>query len=384
MSSRLIPVVLLVGCAHGSSVTVSSSSEFTRIAPGKTYEGTEERVDTRTLPFVGPTKFRFFGQAGQRVRFKYFTKTSEGFARSLKLTLLSDSSEVPLKGDETDEYELGSGVLPVDGDYELECYTGVVGSNATADFKLEFTADTTKPVLAIKENQTIKGELTADDRTDLGTGVPTDLYRFDPSGEPRRMAFVTKAEGTKLHVAVLGIDEGKFPDLEDDKWGSSSEEAHVTYVPRGALIKISGNSDKPLGPYELTVLDGRQYQISRFTLVRLGGEAEAEIAADSDSLFRIHGKVGQIYELTANSADTDLVLIVTNAESDPTKLLVAGDDNSGGGTNPRLRFTLPDEQDWMLMVRNKSKTPGHFKLTFDAANLTQEGPKTQSPQLIRR
>jgi hypothetical protein len=126
------------------------------------------------------------------------------------------------------------------------------------------------------------------------------------------------------------------------------------------------------------------YQLSRFTPVRLGGEVEAEIAADSDALFRIHGKVGQVYELSANSADTDLVLIVTNAESDPTKLLVAGDDNSGGGTNPRLRLTLPDEQDWMLMVRNKSKNPGRFKLVFDAANLTQEGPKPQSPQLIRR
>ncbi len=112
-------------------------------------------------------------------------------------------------------------------------------------------------------------------------------------------------------------------------------------------------------------------QTGEFPTIPVEGSVSGRLSADGPALrnrgpfvaYRVEGLAGERFQADLRSSDFDAYLTLARLVGGVTDLL-AEDDDGGEGTDARLRFTLPEEGSYLLLVQSFGTGTGAYSLSL--------------------
>ena len=221
----------------------------------------------------------------------------------------------------------------------------------------------------------VQGQLTPEDEK-----LPDDTY-YDAylllgwEGETVRLRLSSAAMDTFL---ILADAEGNWLATDDDSGGGTDSYLEYTLSSTGAY-RVLANTVFPeeTGPYTLVWEAGLPEPSSFVELapgVSIGGEfTEDDLKLEDGTYFDVHffeGREGQVVRLRLTSADVDAYLILYDTDGN----WLASDDDSGGGTDALIVFTLPADGVYMVLANTVFEgETGRYTLTWEEAESLEPG-----------
>lgn len=237
---------------------------------------------------------------------------------------------------------------------------------------------------AIRLGSEASGEIDARDPVD--EDGPSGAYSFDAWGfrarEGERFAITLESDDFDPIVRVGRTGRGgSFEELaQNDDSGSGGLDSYLVFTAPSDgeyLIRAAPLDGTASGDYTLGLAEGPPPLISRAIAI---GDTVTGALAPSDGgnqsgqradSYSFTGTAGQRVVATLSSAafDAYLDLFLENDESAGGRYLVASDDDGAGeGTNSRLTYTFPADDQFTLEVRGfTGNAEGAYTLTLEAA-----------------
>ena len=299
----------------------------------------------------------FDGKAGQTVAIGMKASTFDSFLILREVGEAHDLASDDDSGGGRDA--LLRYVLPSDGRYEIRA--NAVAQDGRGVYSLSFAeradvaADAGLPdAIPIRMGQTLSGRLT--DTSPLHDDLtPYQAYRF--RGERgQRVQVDMKSKDFDAYLVVRRA--GSTIDVVDNDDGGGGTDARVIYtLPATGDYEIRANSvdNKARGAFTVSLTPGPPRPPVNVHHLSLGQAVRGELhlggsVSSDETLFdawRFMGQAHQRVIITVLSNDFDaFVSIHRPGEERP----LATDDDSAGGTDAELSFTLPDAGEYEIRV----------------------------------
>jgi hypothetical protein len=253
--------------------------------------------------------------------------------------------------------------LPEDGEYVIRANS--VGSGETGPYTLEVRerqAPAPAREQAIRIGGNVSGELSETDAELEDEEILYDLYSLQGRRGQRIQVDMQAEYDTYLDLGRMQGGSWQSIKADDDGGDGTNARLRITLPDDGAyLIRARSFSEGATGAYTLAVRELPAPTPARAQAARLGETVRGSLAENDAvledeeihyDLFTLRGREGQrlVVEMSSDSFDTYLDLGRMN---DGTwESLRTDDDGMGQGTNSRLRFTLPEEGEYMIRARS--------------------------------
>jgi hypothetical protein len=238
-----------------------------------------------------------------------------------------------------------------------------------------------------KANETTSGQLTRSDATLADDGSYVDYHTFNGRRGDRVVITMESSDfDTYLMIGFGRRDALERLATDDDGGGGTNSRITIT-LPQDGQYTILANSYEPgaTGNYTLRIetpgAGGGTNSGNNNGGGGAGPTAARTIAPntpvqgtlrttdetlDDGSYFHpwiFQGRAGEIVEVTMTSTDFDAFVLL--AIGTPGSLdMIANDDDGGGGTNSRLRFTLPEDGVYTILANSYEVATGSYTLTM--------------------
>ena len=234
-----------------------------------------------------------------------------------------------------------------------------------------FTIVVTKPCdarIPLPYGSSVTEEIEALD-CQLKNGSFVDLYTAATTTQ--RVMRVTESSTQVDPFVTVYSTAGEVLAYHDDISTQNLNSALSFLAPAGTYLLAAGSQDAlDLGTYTLTAQDDADAGGCQWVWVMRGVSAAARAITPNDCAYNnehwdtypIVLKAGQTLTVTANSTAFDGRLELYKEESFGS-YRVAQDDNSAGGTDPRLTFTPTETDLYYIYLYAKSGGTGAYTLT---------------------
>lgn len=292
----------------------------------------------------------FTGATGEDIVLRLDSDDFDAF-----LFLLDDKEEQLATDDDSggDLNALIRYTLPYSGTYHVWVNTWAPGDGGT----YSLTLDTAKPFAsddypAVAYGDRIVGALSARSER-LDDGSFADGYRFDGEADDVIDAYLV-SDGFDAYLILLE-DTGEWLQFDDDSGGNLNARLRqkLPYTGTYVLMATSWGSDE-VGDYVLELNLVEPVDMSGYAVLEPGVAATGMLGAwselhDDDTYvdyYRFTGHEGDRIVVSLQSADFDSYLFLI----DDTGHVLESDDDSGGGGDALLRFELPYDGEYGVLV----------------------------------
>lgn len=257
--------------------------------------------------------------------------------------------------------------LPLDG-----LYTVVATSYGleTGPYQVLVREDHPQPIVfeRLVPGRPTHGALTETDgrRTDSRY---VDGYRFQAEAGTRIHLTLTSATFDTYLMLLSPLGEVML--VNDDQQAGGTDSELAVDLPYTGEYRVIATSYQPATGDYVVELETVEQRPIRDREIAIGRPVEGELEADDGTWrprgtyadgYRFEGRGSQrlVIDMTSTLIDTFLVLL------GPDGLVVASNDDSGGGTDSRIAIALPRDGDYRLIATSYRTATGPYLLTVVA------------------
>ncbi|WP_339872902.1 pre-peptidase C-terminal domain-containing protein [uncultured Brevundimonas sp.] len=371
-------IILFAGSALAVMVSPVPALAQQPLRLGSEVTGTLREGDDRLDSGEYRDLYEFRGRAGQQIGLRL---TSDDFDPYLMVRGPGDFSEDNDDASESDRGALLNLRLPADGAYSISATSYQGGEQGTYRLSLIGGAiavprtDVTQPTGGVLGTGSTRGELARGDQTLTG-GEFVDRYTL-PVRRGQRYELTLRAEGFDPYLLVRGPG-GLSEDNDDDPARRGTRDSRIRFTAPAdgeATVAATSYAAGETGPYVLS-LDGRGSRPPvaqagpEVETLRLGETREGWLSPSDRSLesgeytnsFVFEGRRGQRLDLRLASGDFDPYLAISGPED-----FSAFNDDADGGTDSRLRVTLPVDGPYLITATSyAARETGAYRLSVRA------------------
>lgn len=351
------------------------------IRVGQSVDGELSSRDPETDDGLPYDAFSFRARQGDRLA---AALDSEAFDPVLRLGRMVDGAFVQLaENDDGADSGLNSRLLftaPENGEYLIR----VTPLNPTDAGAYSLSLQEGPPAAAAQSiaiGATVEGELTeADGKSESGS--PADAWRFEGrEGQRVRIDMTSSDFDTYLEL----FDENRVSLEQDDDGGAEGTDSRLTFTlpTTGAYVIEARAFAEATGAYSLSIAEVEPDRLPESiafgaTLQGEIGEGDPRDGEDRGyDAFTFSGVEGQRIQAIMRSGDFDSLLQIGRAGGEFTHL-AEDDDGLMEGTDSRLRFTLPEDGDYIL----RALPYGSDGEGLYALELTDRGPQPRPGSIL--
>lgn len=242
-------------------------------------------------------------------------------------------------------------------------------------------------VTPIRVGQTVNGTLVASGEPVLDRGR-FDAYRIDLN-EGDRLVVSAQSDEFDTYL-IVGRSVGPVLDeLESDDDGGDDTDSRVRFVaPRTGsyVVLVQAYQEDGLGPYTLTVQQAPQATTGQQKSTRIGATEEGRLEETDNfdeeddryyDVYTFRGSAGQRVQIDMTS-EFDTYLELGRLDGCDWQELTTDDDGSPEGTNSRIRYTLPEDGEYVVRATSFSDATGAYTLALSE----RAAPVERAPQPI--
>ena len=257
---------------------------------------------------------------------------------------------------------------PDDGTYRAIATTY---SLAEGEYRITVTGldDQDIEPVALEVGAYLEAYLTESDPVRQRQGGRMDSYSLDLESGQRA---IVSMRSEVLNSALWAVAPTGELFVEDDDSGGGLDAMLDITAPFGGryLIGASTNTQQ-LGPYTLIVEDGAVIRRADATPIEVGQPAEGSLDRDDDvrvgsgsyrDRYALLGHEGQQLEIRMSSYEIDSYLVLVA----PDGVVLAQDDDSGGGLNSQVQVNLPDDGVYTIYATSYRPATGDYSLQVNA------------------
>lgn len=351
------------------------------IRVGQSVDGELSSRDPETDDGLPYDAFSFRARQGDRLA---AALDSEAFDPVLRLGRMVDGAFVQLaENDDGADSGLNSRLLftaPENGEYLIR----VTPLNPTDAGAYSLSLQEGPPAAAAQSiaiGATVEGELTeADGKSESGS--PADAWRFEGrEGQRVRIDMTSSDFDTYLEL----FDENRVSLEQDDDGGAEGTDSRLTFTlpATGSYVIEARAFAEATGAYSLSIAEVEPDRLPEgiafgATLQGEIGEGDPRDGEDRGyDAFTFSGVEGQRIQAIMRSGDFDSLLQIGRAGGEFTHL-AEDDDGLMEGTDSRLRFTLPEDGDYIL----RALPYGSDGEGLYALELTDRGPQPRPGSIL--
>jgi hypothetical protein len=383
--------------ATGATGAASRSSLISgSIAPGQTLQGELTPSDVKLDDGSYADYFTFTGQAGGQITATMRSRVFDTYmvvgrwdgSRFTSIQSNDDGgggtdSRVAITLPETGTYAIRANTLSAGktGTYTVSLETGAAGGTTTT----RTTSVTVPDAAPILPGQTVQGELSSSD-TRLSDDSYADYYAFDGRAG-QRVRVTLRSRAFDSYMVFGRLNGSQFTSLESNDDGGGGQDSQVTYtLPENGTYAVRANTlrARQTGAYTigLELVSGEASGSSGTSgsspaasgsAIGLGQTLRGALDASDSRMadgsyyqdFIYHGQADERITITLRASGFDAYLKFGRTVDGNYREL-GSDDDSAGGTDSRLVFTLPESGDYVIRVNTlfKDKT-GPFTVTVE-------------------
>ena len=233
------------------------------------------------------------------------------------------------------------------------------------------TAHAQPGITPIRVGQTVTGTIDSSGEPVLDRGR-FNAYRIEVA-EGERLLVSAESEEFDTYL-IVGRSVGPVLDpLETDDDGGENTNSRVRFVaPRTGsyLVLVQAYREDGMGPYTLTVQQAPQPTTGQTHSIRLGGVEEGRLE-DTDNYDDEEDRYYDVYAFTGNagqriqidmSSEFDTYLELGRLDGCDWEELQSDDDGSPDGTDSRIRYTLPDDGEYVIRATSYADATGPYTL----------------------
>lgn len=255
--------------------------------------------------------------------------------------------------------------IPADGTYQVLANAFFRGS--TGEYLLIWE-DPRTPFLL--RGDPVKGELT--DRDNVAPdGTYYDAYLLvGREGETVRLSLSSPDFDT--YLILTDMEENWLASDDDSGGGTDSYLEYTLSSPGPYRVLVNSLFSGETGRYTLIWEDGLSEPYTGYVELQPGVSLQGELTEDDlvladgtyyDAHF-LEGRRGQELRLRMASSDMDAYLILYDTQGN----WLTSDDDSGGGTDALIVFTLPEDGVYMVLTNTVfPEETGRYTLTWEEA-----------------
>lgn len=240
----------------------------------------------------------------------------------------------------------------------------------------------------IRPGQTINATLTESDPRLTERGR-FHVYTFT-ARRGQRLVATMKSQAFDAYLTVGRVVGGITDAMksDDDRGGGTDSRIRFTAPADGSYLLVAqALTEDGKGDYSVSLMDEPTPSTSAARAIRVGQSVNGRLA-DTDALldsddtyydtYTISATKGQRLqiEMRADSFDTYLYFGRMDADSFTS---IANDDDGGGGTNSRLRVTVPETGEYVIRANSVGNAVGAYALSVTER---EPGPTTATPRAL--
>src|SRR5688572_2722527 len=231
-----------------------------------------------------------------------------------------------------------------------------------------------QPSPTITPGQTVQGTLSSDDPTAFDYGH-FQAYVFRASAGERLEATMESGDfDTYLRVGrSLGLVMDPIREDDDGGDGTDSRLRFTAPATGTYVLMAQGYDNDDLGEYTLTLTRLPTPTTAENRSIRVGQTLDGDLA-DTDNVederevfwdgYTIQGRAGQRLSVAMESEDFDTYLRLGRLGDGGFEELASDDDGADDGTNSRLRYTLPDDGEYVVQATSFGEGTGAYTLSL--------------------
>jgi hypothetical protein len=217
---------------------------------------------------------------------------------------------------------------------------------------------TTRVTLPFERNDEL-----ADSDGMRGTGQSVDAYVFDGSAGESIVA--TMRASYDSYLMLIG-PTGEVVAEDDDGAGGTDARIRFTLPNSGEYrLLATAFDDNTRGAYSVNIVVGGSPEATTATPLRAGeltrGELTRSDAGVSTPRYSFAARAGQLIDARLSSSSFDALLSLAG----PTGDVLGSDDDSGGGTNARVRVVAPADGTYTLTASSFDEKQGEYVVSVD-------------------
>ena len=336
------------------------------ISFGETFEGELSRRDgTWPVRSTYADGYTFEGTAGQLVEMTHSSGEID-----CHLVLLGPDGSVVAENDDFGE-ELHSRIyvrLPADGTYRAIASSYSL-AEGTYSITVTSVAELTVAPRALEIGETVEGLLTESDPARQRQGGRMDSYSLELLAGQR--AVVAMRSGVLNSYLWVVAPTGELL-LEDDNSGGGLDALLDITAPFGGRYLVGATTNTgQLGPYSLWVGDGSAIRRQDPMPIEVGQPIAGRLDRDDDvragggsyrDRYTFSGREGQQIQIRLSSYEIDPFVVLVA----PDGVVIAQDDDSGGGLNSQILTNLPTDGDYTVYATSYRQATGDYTLHVDS------------------
>jgi hypothetical protein len=217
----------------------------------------------------------------------------------------------------------------------------------------------------LRVGQTVEAELSEDDPLRHFDPAHMDLYALELA-LGQRIIITMRSDAFNSYLWVVA-PSGEVLREDDDSGGGLDALVELTAPYAGTYLVVATTYAGLTGPYTLSVRDAHDVAATEWTELTLPqvvagrleyGDSIAPLTGAYRDNYRFTGEAGTHVEIRANSLEVDAMLALIG----PSGLLIAEDDDSGGGLNALINVILPESGVYRLIVTSFRPAIGSYEL----------------------